>query len=99
MGPRAYLLFNAKLASPTEVERTPREREATYASMRGWRGPRKLGSTYADPTKIDAARAMLAGGTGILKCQDCRAWHRHGASFEAGSRDLSSHRYRNLSYG
>jgi hypothetical protein len=26
-------------------------------------------------------------------------WHRHRASFEAGSRDLSSHRYRNLSYG
>jgi len=79
-GAKGQLLFNGELASPTEAERTPKEREATYASMRGWRGPRKPGSTYADPTKIDAARAMLAGGTGILKCQDCRAWHRHGAS-------------------
>jgi len=35
--------FNAELASPTEAERTPKEREATYASMRGWRGPRKPG--------------------------------------------------------
>jgi hypothetical protein len=33
------LLFNGELASPTEAERTPKERETTYASMRGWRGP------------------------------------------------------------